>query len=100
MDLKTDVEMLEYACDNEKDRASTCPASARGKRLEACRVETMAAFAGSYNVPENGKTVVAEVTSGRRRIVLELRWHGQAAAGSGVRDDFFPGRQLYPVRAR
>ena len=98
MDLKTDVEMLEYACDNEKDRAHM-PSNARGSGL-SLPMETMAAFAGSYNVQENGKTLVAEVTSGRRRIVLELRWHGQAAAGSGVRDDFFPGRQLYPVRAR
>ena len=60
MDLKTDTEMLEYTCDNEKDRKHM-PASAKASDLKL-PVETLATYAGSYDVPDNGKTVVAEVT--------------------------------------
>jgi hypothetical protein len=60
MDLKTDLEMLEYTCDNEKDRAHI-PSNAKGSVLDL-PVETLVAYAVSYNVQENGKTVIAEVT--------------------------------------
>jgi hypothetical protein len=60
LDLKTDTEMLEYVCDNEKDRAHI-PSSAKGRGLNL-PVETLAAYSGSYNVQEKGKTVIAEIT--------------------------------------
>jgi hypothetical protein len=60
MDLKTDTEMLEYTCDNEKDRKHM-PADAKITDLKL-PVETLAAYAGSYNVQDSGKTVIAEIT--------------------------------------
>jgi hypothetical protein len=59
-DLKTDLEMMEYTCDNEKDRAHM-PSNAKGSGLNLA-VEALAAFAGTYNVQDNGKTLIAEVT--------------------------------------
>ncbi len=60
MDLKTDTEMLEYTCENEKDRKHM-PVDARAGDLKL-PVETLAAYAGSYNVQDNGRTVIAEIT--------------------------------------
>jgi hypothetical protein len=60
MDRKTDTEMLEYVCDNEKDRTHI-PTNPKGIDLSV-PVETLAAYAGSYNVQQRGKTVVAEIT--------------------------------------
>jgi hypothetical protein len=59
LDLKTDTELLEYVCDNEKDRAHI-PSNEKG--TVNLPVETLAAYAGSYNVQDHGKTVVAEIT--------------------------------------
>jgi hypothetical protein len=60
MDLKTDTEMLEYTCDNEKDRKHM-PANAKVSDLKLS-VETLATYAGSYDVQDSGKTVIAEIT--------------------------------------
>jgi hypothetical protein len=60
MDLKTDLEMLEYTCDNERDRAHM-PINAKGSGSNL-PLETLAAYTGSYSVQENGKMLIAEVT--------------------------------------
>ncbi len=60
MDLKTDTEMLEYTCDNEKDRKHM-PADAKATDLKL-PAETLAAYAGSYDVQDSGKTGIAEIT--------------------------------------
>lgn len=60
LDLKTDTEMLEYVCDNEKDRAHI-PSNTKGTDLNV-PVDTLAAYAGSYNVQQKSKTIVAEIT--------------------------------------
>jgi hypothetical protein len=60
MDLKTDTEMLEYTCDNEKDRKHM-PESAKAGALKL-PVAALAAYAGSYDVRDGDKTVIAEVT--------------------------------------
>ena len=78
MDLKTDTEMLEYTCDNEKDR-KRMPASAKASDLKL-PVETLATYAGSYDVPDNGKTVVAEVTLEGGALFWNYKRQWQAAA--------------------
>jgi hypothetical protein len=60
MDLKTDTEMLEFVCENEKDRAHI-PSNPKGADLNV-PAETLAAYAGSYDVPDSGKTLIAEIT--------------------------------------
>jgi len=60
MDLETDTEMLEYTCENEKDRAHM-PAPSTAHVLSVPPA-TLAAYAGVYDVKDNGKTVTAEVT--------------------------------------
>ena len=60
MDLKTDTEMLEYTCENEQDRKHILvDAKAFDLKLP---LETLAAYAGSYTVLDNGRTVIAEIT--------------------------------------
>lgn len=58
MDLVTDTEMLEYVCENEKDRAHMADIPA----AVAIPAETLTAYAGVYDVTDGGKTHVAEVT--------------------------------------
>jgi hypothetical protein len=60
MDLKTDTEMLEFVCDNEKDRAHIAT-GAKGNDLHV-PAETLAAYAGSYDVRDGDRTVIAEIT--------------------------------------
>jgi hypothetical protein len=60
MDLLVDKEMLEYVCDNEKDRKHM-PAAAKASELRV-PAASLAAYAGSYSVQDDGKTVIAEVT--------------------------------------
>jgi hypothetical protein len=60
LDLKPDTELIEYVCDNEKDRAHIA-SNTKGTELNLT-AETLAAYAGSYNVQEKDKTVIAEIT--------------------------------------
>jgi hypothetical protein len=60
MDLETDTELLEFTCENEKDRAHM-PTSAKGNDLKV-PAQTLAAYAGSYEVQDSGRTVIAEIT--------------------------------------
>jgi len=60
MDLVTDTEMLEYVCENERDRAHMPNQPyLTGAVVPA---DTLAAYAGVYDVQDGGKTVVVEVT--------------------------------------
>ena len=59
MELVTDTEMLEYTCENEKDRAHMpVGATAIDVKVPAA---TLQAYAGSYDVKEDTKTVIAEI---------------------------------------
>jgi len=60
MNLLTDTEMLEFVCDNEKDLAHI-PNNAKGSDLNL-PPETLASYAGLYDVQDHGRTVVAEFT--------------------------------------
>jgi hypothetical protein len=60
MDLLTDTEMLEYVCENEKDRAHMPNQSYLTDVVVPA--ETLAAYAGVYEVEDGGKKVLAEVT--------------------------------------
>ena len=61
MELITDTEMLEYSCENEKDRAHM-PAGtdAIDVKVPAGVLKT---YAGSYNVKDDTKTVIAEISA-------------------------------------
>lgn len=59
MDLETDTEMLEYTCENEKDRAHMPALASRDLNLSSA---TLALYAGTYEVKDDGKTVIAEVS--------------------------------------
>jgi hypothetical protein len=60
MDLETDTELLEFTCENEKDRAHM-PANAKGSDV-SLPAERLAAYAGFYDVQDGDKKVTAEVT--------------------------------------
>lgn len=60
MDLVTDTEMLEYVCENEKDRAHM-PNQPYLTNV-VVPAQTLAAYAGVYDVKSGGKTTVVEVT--------------------------------------
>lgn len=59
MELMTDTEMIEYYCENEKDRshmsASSAPVDVK------VPAEILKAYAGSYDVKEDAKTVIVEI---------------------------------------
>jgi hypothetical protein len=59
MELVTDTEMLEYACENEKDQAHI-PAGTDAIDVKV-PAEVLKAYAGSYDVKEDTKTVIAEI---------------------------------------
>ncbi len=59
MDLEADAEMLESACQNERDSAHIF-ANAKGDALNVS-TETLAAYAGTYDVQAEGKTLIVEV---------------------------------------
>ena len=60
MDLVADAEMLESACQNEKD-SEHISAHAKENDLNM-PAETLAAYAGSYEVKADGKTLIVEIT--------------------------------------
>jgi len=59
MESITDTELLEYYCENEKDRshmsASSAPVDVK------VPAEILKAYAGSFDVKENTKTVIVEI---------------------------------------
>jgi hypothetical protein len=59
MELVTDTEMLEYACENEKDQAHM-PVGTDAIDVKV-PAEVLKAYAGSYNVKEDTKTVITEI---------------------------------------
>jgi hypothetical protein len=59
MELVTDAEMLEYACENEKDHAHM-PLSTDAIDVKVPG-EVLKTYAGSYDVKEDTKTVIAEI---------------------------------------
>jgi len=59
MDLMADTEMLEWFCENEKDSAHISTNS-QGSDVKVA-AETLAMYAGSYEVQDDGKTVLVEV---------------------------------------
>jgi len=60
MDLVTDTEMLEYVCENEKDRSHMVGiVTGNGAVVSP---EILAAYAGIYDVMDGGKSIVVEVT--------------------------------------
>ena len=59
MELVTDTEMLEYACENERDHAHM-PVGTDAIDVKV-PAEVLKAYAGSYNVKEDTKTVMAEI---------------------------------------
>lgn len=61
MDLVADEEMLEFVCENEKSRAHM-PGPAKQSELTV-PAETLATYAGSYEVDDHGKKVIAEVSA-------------------------------------
>jgi hypothetical protein len=60
MDLEADTELLEGFCENEKD-SRHIPANAKESDLKL-PAETLAAYAGTYEVQDDGKTLFVEVT--------------------------------------
>ncbi len=76
MELVTDTEMLEYACnENEKDRAHI-PASTASVDV-AVPAEVLNAYAGSYDVNEGSKTVIAEIFAEKDGLYLDYDNQGK-----------------------
>jgi hypothetical protein len=75
MDLITDKEMLEYVCDNEKDRAHM-PVNAQlsGAKIAGDR---LAEYAGTYDVDDNGTPAVAEVTVDGNNLIWDYDGGGR-----------------------
>ena len=74
MDLAVDTEMLEYVCENEKDHAHFV--SGKGLDLKV-PASTLARYAGVYEVPENGKTVSAEISVEGNNLIWDYNSTGK-----------------------
>lgn len=98
MDLVTDTEMLEFVCENEKDQAHI-PTSAKGNDLKV-PVETLDAYAGSYTVQDDGKTVVAEVTVEGAYLIWNYNGRGKQKLDPVSQTNFFPRRYVYRIPTR
>jgi hypothetical protein len=76
MELVTDTEMLEYACnENEKDR-SHLPVSTASVDV-AVPAETLKTYAGSYDVKEDTKTVIVEIFAERDGLYVDYDSQGK-----------------------
>jgi hypothetical protein len=75
MELVTDTEMLEYACENEKDR-SHMPVSTTSLDVKV-PAETLKTYAGSYDVKEDTKTVTAEIFAEENGLFLNYDNQGK-----------------------
>jgi hypothetical protein len=76
MELVTDTEMLEYACaENEKDHAHM-PAGTDAIDVKV-PTEVLTSYAGSYDVKEDTKTVIAEIFAERDGLYLDYDHRGK-----------------------
>ncbi len=89
MDLMADTEMLEWFCENEKDSAhiSTNPQRSDVK----VPAETLAMYAGSYEVRNDGKTFMVEVAVDGNTLLWNYDGTEHARLDP-VSSHFLPGR--------
>ncbi len=79
MDLAADRELLEYVCENEKDRGHIQSAStAAPARETAIASETLARYAGTYEIRKSDKTVeIVEISAANGDLFWELDKQGR-----------------------
>lgn len=75
MDLRADTEMLEYVCDNEKDKAHMT--SAKSSDIVTVTPEVLARYVGIYDVEDEGKKVPTEFTL--KDGVLYYNWNNEGS---------------------